>query len=344
MAGRKDRKDKKTSGRNRIVVVVVTMLFGITAFIAFSRFADIHDLVAPVRVDSAYVRLHDGGADILEDSIHDDPSDLGMDYENFSVTTSDGLSLGCWYIPSEQSGAINLLMVHDLGRSRISLLEEAFQFHQRGFGICLPDMRAHGISDGSHATLGYLEAYDIRAVADTLFGAKGISELAIMGYGTGACAAIRAVRSDVRIKSLVAENVFDNLSNFVREYAGQKWGSFGGMFFPMMRRNLENELHISIDSVCPLRDVKTFSIPSFFVSSTGSERFHVRSARQVYDSCAWPLKKLWVIDAKQPSDAGEEYYNKIALFIVKSPSRKYIKSRFRRLASHDQQGNHRQDF
>ncbi len=75
------------------------------------------------------------------------PADLGLDHENVTLTTVDGVDLAAWYVPSTSSAAV--VMMHGAGSTRSDVLDQAAVLHRNGFGTLLIDARGHGDSNGT---------------------------------------------------------------------------------------------------------------------------------------------------------------------------------------------------
>jgi alpha-beta hydrolase superfamily lysophospholipase len=91
------------------------------------------------------------------------PVDYGLNYQEISFTTSDGLTLQGWYIPSANGAAV--ILTHHMASNRVGVLETAYMLARNGYGVLLFDLRAHGESQGEVLPFGGAEAEDIVAAA-----------------------------------------------------------------------------------------------------------------------------------------------------------------------------------
>lgn len=133
------------------------------------------------------------------------PADLGMTYEEVSVTTADNLTLRGWYIPSQNRAAIILL--HPLAANRLATLAGAKMLAQHGYGLMLLDLRAHGASDGEVFPYGGPEAQDLRAVITYLQNRPDLdaARIGVMGWSLGGQVGILAAAYLPEIKAVVAD-------------------------------------------------------------------------------------------------------------------------------------------
>jgi pimeloyl-ACP methyl ester carboxylesterase len=82
-----------------------------------------------------------------------DPSELLLQTEDASFTSSDGVSLAGWYLHGKR-GAPPIVLCHDLGGSRSQLLNAAVALNKSGYPLLLLDFRRHGDSGAARSTLG----------------------------------------------------------------------------------------------------------------------------------------------------------------------------------------------
>ena len=61
------------------------------------------------------------------------------------------MRLAAWYVPSKSGAAI--VMLHGLGGNRGDDLALAADLSSRGYALLIPDLRAHGESEGAASTL-----------------------------------------------------------------------------------------------------------------------------------------------------------------------------------------------
>jgi uncharacterized protein len=97
-----------------------------------------------------YVFTHTGRAVVP-------PNDLRVAYENVKFTTSDGLELEGWYVPSKNGAAV-IAFPGRKGPQR-----QARILARHGYGVLLFDRRGEGKSDGEPNALGWGGDRDIKA-------------------------------------------------------------------------------------------------------------------------------------------------------------------------------------
>jgi uncharacterized protein len=103
-----------------------------------------------IAIGLGYVTTHVGRAVVP-------PDQLGVAHENVSFTTSDGLNLEGWYIPSKNGAAV----ISFPGRKGPQ--KQARLLARHGYGVLLFDRRGEGRSDGEPNSWGWGGEKDIKA-------------------------------------------------------------------------------------------------------------------------------------------------------------------------------------
>ncbi len=133
------------------------------------------------------------------------PADRGLAYEDVVLTTSDGLSLKGWYLPSHNRAAVILL--HGYGGNRLEMLNRAALLARHGYGVLLYDERASGESGGDTRTFGWLDVNDVPLALKNLQSRSEIDprRIGILGFSIGGQIALRAAAQSDQIKAVIAE-------------------------------------------------------------------------------------------------------------------------------------------
>jgi len=133
------------------------------------------------------------------------PADYGLDYREVTFPATDGVQLSGWYVPSKNGDAVVLL--HDAGSTRSSVLDHAAVLARAGYGILLFDARGHGESDGRAMDFGWYGDRDVNGAVQFLAQRPDAANGRILAVGLsmGGEEAIGAAASNPRICGVVAE-------------------------------------------------------------------------------------------------------------------------------------------
>jgi hypothetical protein len=160
-------------------------------FIAATLFA-ILAVVIPVSI--AYIVTHAARAEVP-------PPDLGASYEDVAFTTSDGLRLQGWYIPSRNGAAVISFPGRASSQKRAKLLA------RHGYAVLLFDRRGEGESEGDPNTFGWQGERDIHAAVAFLQRRPDVDPDRIGGIGlsVGGEMMIEAAAESSALKAIVSE-------------------------------------------------------------------------------------------------------------------------------------------
>ncbi len=113
-------------------------------------------------------------------AIEASPSDIGLNYEDVSLTTSDNERLHGWYVPATNPRG-TLLFFHGNAGNISHRLDSIKTFHELDLDILIIDYRGYGLSTGKASEKGtYLDA---QAAWDYLVDTRGIPADRIIIFG-----------------------------------------------------------------------------------------------------------------------------------------------------------------
>ena len=75
-------------------------------------------------------------------------SRYGTELENVEIVAKDGIVLKAWYARPRKANGGDVLMLHGVADNREGVAGFAAPFLNHGYGVLLPDSRAHGESGG----------------------------------------------------------------------------------------------------------------------------------------------------------------------------------------------------
>jgi uncharacterized protein len=238
-------------------------------------------LVAPVLY--AYGLTHLARAVVPE-------AELGASYEDVTFTTSDGLELEGWYIPSKNQAAV----ISFPGRAGTQ--KQARMLADHGYGVLLFDRRGEGESDGDPNSLGWGGYRDVDAAVEFLRERADVDPERIGGIGRsvgGEMLIEAAARSD-GLKAVVSEGAG---IRSVREAADSEGGdnplglAMWGMITAGITVFADHSVPPNLQSLTP----RIAPRPVFLIFATKGQGGEDLS-RDYYEAAREP-KVLWEISA-----------------------------------------------
>ncbi len=149
-----------------------------------------------------------------ESIIYQDPGDLGLEFEDVYLTTSDGVRIHGWFVPG--SGGPTLLWFHGNGGNISHRVDNIAGLNRRlGVGILIIDYRGYGLSEGSPNEQGtYLDAE--AAVAHALSRPDVDPERVVLFGRSLGCAVAAEMALQHDVYAVVLESPFTSISGMAR--------------------------------------------------------------------------------------------------------------------------------
>jgi fermentation-respiration switch protein FrsA (DUF1100 family) len=226
------------------------------------------------------------------------PADVGLAFEDLTLTTSDGVGIAAWYVPCEAAKG-TLIFAHGNGGNIADRLHAVKLLHGMGMNVLIFDYRGYGRSEGRPTESGTYE--DAAAAWRYLTENRGQSpeRIVLFGESLGGAVAIETARR-YRPAALVVESTFTSLVDV------------GRLHYPLLPvRLLLRYRYDSIDKVGAI------TCPKLFIHGRDDTLVPLDNARRLFEAAAKPKQFL-----ETPGDHNEagftyapEYTQRLAVFL-----------------------------
>lgn len=144
------------------------------------------------------------------------PDELGLDFEEITLKTADGIQLSSWYVPAENSG-LTVLFCHGNGGNMTHRLDSINILHNLGLSCFIFDYRGYGDSEGKPSEEGtYLDAM---AAYNWLTKVRNVPANRIIIFGRSLGGSIAAqLAGKVDAGALVIESGFTSYVDMGRKF------------------------------------------------------------------------------------------------------------------------------
>src|SRR4029079_5361582 len=147
----------------------------------------------------------------------------------------------------------------------------------------------------------------------------------------------QAAALDDRISGLILENSFVNYESYLDYFAMQKWGRLSLFFRTPFILKARKQIQMDPVNLDLSRMLALVKVPTLFIAGGRDDFAAASESATLKDSSAARQKELFLIRNSFHSntvETGDEYYNRIAEFIVRTIPPKQKKSRYKKLALH----------
>lgn len=221
------------------------------------------------------------------------PANRGMAFEDVSVTTTDGLRLAGWFIPS--SGRALVMVVHGYKEHRGSVLGVAAILRRHGYAVLVTSLRGHDRSDGETISFGAHEMQDLAAWYAWVRTRPEVDPalIGIFGVSMGATIAIRFTSENPGVRALVADCAFSSVEDTVETSVEYFTGLPPFPFASLILFWMERELGVDSDTIDAKRWIPDISPRPVFLLQGGADIVvSPESGERLYQAAREP-KELW---------------------------------------------------
>lgn len=214
------------------------------------------------------------------------PRDLGLAYEDLTLTTEDGVGLAAWLVLRDGARA-TVLFCHGNADNMSDLCTSVRALHQLGYSVLLFDYRGYGRSRGQPSEVGLYR--DAEAAWRYLTEVRGLpaNRIVIAGRSLGGAVAIDLAARHAPA-ALVVECTFASLVDI-----GQRQ-------YPLLPVGW-----LCRDRFESIKKIPKVSCPKLFLQGTADELIPLEDARRLFAAAAEP--KQLIETPGQHNNAGFEY-------------------------------------
>lgn len=225
-------------------------------------------------------------------------------------------------LPAARPTKRTALLVHGYGCCSLDMLHIAYIYHHLlGMNVVMPDLYGHGLSGGTHVSMGWTDRLDVlqwAALADSLYGDStsmvmhGISmggATVMMASGEQTPACVRAYVDDCGYTT-----VWDEFASELRE-------RFCLPSFPLMNTTsalCRHRYGWSFQEADCVHQVRRCPLPMLFIHGDKDTFVPTRMAYELFRAKSQP-KRLWISQgskhARSYADNPEKYTREVASFV-----------------------------
>lgn len=237
--------------------------------------------------------------------------------EEISILTSDHKKIAGWYINSQKSDKV-IILVHGLHSSRTlefagKFSEFGAEMNRQGFSILMIDLRGHGQSSDARLTFGITERKDIIAAVNWLK-QKGFNpqKIGVLGVSMGSASVVGAAADNPDIAAIVTDSGYAEVYPIIQKH----WKSASGLpeiFLPSTM--MFGYLFTGYDptSSKPVKEIGRISTrPILIIHSAIDPYIPVENAYKL--KAAYPQAEYWETNAKKHP---ESFNTKPQVYVAK---------------------------
>jgi len=217
-----------------------------------------------------------------------------MEKEEFTLSNM-GADLKCVFIPAPESGEGRkkcIISAHGFGLNLIFSARYVSMFRALGYSAVIYDARGLGKSTGA-SSLGYLEKYDMKAIADWVRGRLGEDAvIGVHGESLGAITALEVLGVDPGIAFAIPDScsttVYKTFTDITRLPAFP--------FFSFLDLLSRLVYRVDMREIRPIDRVSASEVPILFICGTNDKLTPPGESEKLFAAAKNPLSRLEIFE------------------------------------------------
>ncbi|MDY6062764.1 MAG: alpha/beta hydrolase [Erysipelotrichaceae bacterium] len=147
-----------------------------------------------------------------------------IEKEDF-VKTGDGLNLKLYYLNKPENNKW-VLLIHGYRADHKDMYVYAKMYHQNGYNVLMPDLRACGASEGKYIGMGILDKEDMKIMLDWILNKNKDAEIVVHGNSMGAATALllSGEKEAEKVKAFVGDSGYTSVYEIFKSELHLRFG------------------------------------------------------------------------------------------------------------------------
>lgn len=234
------------------------------------------------------------------------------------LTMPSGERHHAYLVDQQPRSALTAVLVHGWRDQAIGMFPIARLYHHMGYNLVLPDLHAHGLSQGEAIGMGWHERLDVlhwmrQFLTDTMV-VHGVSMGAAIAMNVAGEQMPRGIRDISFVEDCGYTSVWD-------EFCHKMADEFSLPPFPLLYTSswlCQARYGWSFSQAAPIRRLSSSRHPMLFIHGDNDNFVPSRMVRQLF-SAKPALKQLWITRHTQHADSyknyREEYAHRLRTFL-----------------------------
>lgn len=277
--------------------------------------------VTPTDEEDAYAFLydHDPSLKVWIDSLRQESA-----LRDTFIVADDGSKLHALYVRSATESPNTALIIHGYTDNSIRMLMIGHLYNKEmNYNILLPDLRAHGKSDGEYIQMGWKDRLDILKWIDVSKGIYGdTTNMVIHGISMGAATTMMTSGEDLpeNIKCFVEDCGYTSVWDEFKHKLKDEYGLPAFPILPVTSLYTQMKVDWNFKEASSLEQIKKSKLPMFFIHGDKDTYVPTWMVNKLYEAKPGE-KELWIVPGVEHANAywdyTDEYVAKTNQFVSK---------------------------
>lgn len=211
------------------------------------------------------------------------------------IESSDGLKLRGWLLPSHLPSRQVMVMVHGYTVSANWMLHLALPFLDQGWTVLLVDQRAHGASQGRHATYGFMEKLDLQRWVNWVLAQFGEVAIGLLGQSMGGATVLEYAAINQRASFIIADCAYSDMGELIKYQLTRRHLVPAHPLYRLVDLRLQQVAGFRMRDVSPIRALAARpELPVMFIHGGRDDFVPTWMSQALYQAKADPKQLLIV--------------------------------------------------
>lgn len=226
--------------------------------------------------------------------------------EELTIQSKDGLNLFGEICVTDKASHKWAIVIHGYTSRHDDMWNYGKIFADHGYNLLLPDMRAHGRSEGDYIGMGWPDRKDVLLWIDQVISRDPQAEIALYGISMGGATVMMTSGEDLpsNVKVIVEDCGYTSVWDI---FSDEMKALFKLPDFPLLHTaSVISTFRAGYNfaEASSLKQLKNAKVPIFFIHGGEDNFVHTDMVYKNYDAC--PTEKdIWVVDN---AGHGQSYY------------------------------------
>ena len=243
-------------------------------------------------------------------------------YTDEYITSSDKLKLHSYKVTNQNNSNKWVIAVHGYTSEGINLSTYAKHYYDNGYNVLIPDLRAHGLSEGNYIGMGWDDRLDIISWINYILNENPNAEIILHGVSMGAATVLMTSGEEIpsNVKAIVADCGYTSVWD---EFAYQLDDLFSLPEFPILNvSSIVAKIRAGyfLGEASSLKQVKNSKTPILYIHGDKDDFVPYYMMEELYNATS-SEKEMLTIEGAEHAKASEvdpeTYWNTVNNFINK---------------------------
>lgn len=243
-------------------------------------------------------------------------------YTDEYITSSDKLKLHSYKVTNQNNSNKWVIAVHGYTSEGINMSTYAKHYYDNGYNILIPDLRAHGLSEGNYIGMGWDDRLDIISWINYILNENPNAEIILHGVSMGASTVLMTSGEEIpsNVKAIVADCGYTSVWD---EFAYQLDDLFSLPEFPILNvSSIVAKIRAGyfLGEASSLKQVKNSKTPILYIHGDKDDFVPYYMMEELYNATSSEKEMLTIKGAEHAKASEvdpETYWNTVNNFINK---------------------------